>query len=128
MVAELRESDDPQARDMSASLRPLEQAALERLNGCLPKLSHQVRIGEHDQTAFALGLMLDYARTSGDTKFADLLVSKVRQFYFAFLPNDASGLLTCGCKSSFFARFLRPSLFLLANFALCNMPQGGQHM
>jgi hypothetical protein len=107
MVAELRESDDPQARDMSASLPPLEQAALERLNGWLPKLSHQARIGEHDQTAFALGLMLDYARASGDTKFA---------------------VLTCGCKSSFFARFLRPSPFLLANFALCNMPQGGQHM
>ena len=82
MVAELREWDDPEARDMSASLRPLEQAALERLNDWLPKLSHPVRIGEHDQTAFALGLMLDYARTSGDTKFADLLVSKARQFYF----------------------------------------------
>jgi hypothetical protein len=82
MVAELREWDDPEARAMSASLRPLEQAALERLKGWLPKLSHPVRIGEHDQTAFALGLMLDYARASGDTKFADLLVSKARQFYF----------------------------------------------
>jgi hypothetical protein len=50
-------------------------AALERLNGWLPKLSHPVRIGEHDQTAFALGFMLDYARASGDTKFADMLVS-----------------------------------------------------
>jgi len=55
MVAELREWDDPEARDMSASLRPLEQAALERLNDWLPKLSHPVRIGEHDQTAFASG-------------------------------------------------------------------------
>jgi Protein of unknown function (DUF2891) len=76
------EWDDPQAREMAANLRPLEQAALERLNGWLPKLSHPVRIGEHDQTAFALGLMLDYARASDDTKFADLLVSKARQFYF----------------------------------------------
>jgi Protein of unknown function (DUF2891) len=82
LVAELREWDDPEARDMSASLRPLEQAALERLSDWLPKLSHPVRIGEHDQTAFALGLMLDYARASGDTKFADLLVSKARQFLF----------------------------------------------
>jgi Protein of unknown function (DUF2891) len=72
---------DPQAREMAANLRPLEDA-LERLNGWLPKLSHPVRIGEHDQTAFALGLMLDYPRASGGTKFADLLVSKARQFYF----------------------------------------------
>ncbi len=81
LVAELREWDDPQARAMAANLRPLEQAVLERLNGWLPKLSHPVRIGEHDQTAFALGLMLDYARGTGNAEFADLLVSKARQFY-----------------------------------------------
>jgi hypothetical protein len=46
---------------MGANLRPLEEAALERVNGWLPKLSHPVRIGEHDQTSFALGLILDYA-------------------------------------------------------------------
>src|ERR1019366_1324770 len=81
LVAELREWDDPQAREMAANLRPLEDAALERLNGWLPKLSHPVRIGEHDQTAFALGLMLDYARATGNTKLTDLLASKARQFY-----------------------------------------------
>src|ERR1700730_17438023 len=82
LVAELGEWDDPQAREMAANLRPLEQAALERMNDWLPKLSHPVRIGEHSQTAFALGLMLDYARATGDSKFADLLVLKARQFYF----------------------------------------------
>jgi hypothetical protein len=62
LVAELREWDDPDARTMAANLRPLEEAALQRLNDWLPKLSYPVRIGEHAQTAFALGLMLDYAR------------------------------------------------------------------
>jgi hypothetical protein len=81
LVAELREWDDPDAREMAANLRPLEEAALGRLEDWLPKLSHPVRIGEHSQTAFALGLMLDYARATGDTKFADLLASKARQFY-----------------------------------------------
>jgi Protein of unknown function (DUF2891) len=81
LVAELREWDDPEARDMAANLHPLEEAVLLRQNDWLPKLSHPVRIGEHDQTAFAFGLMLDYARAKGDTKFADLLVSKARQFY-----------------------------------------------
>jgi hypothetical protein len=83
LVAELREWDDPHAREMAANLRPLEEAALERLNAWLPKLSHPVRIGEHDQTAFGLGLMLDYARAAGDTKFGDLIVSKAKQFYLA---------------------------------------------
>jgi hypothetical protein len=81
LVAELREWDDPQAREMAANLHPLDEAALERLKNWLPKLSHPVRIGEHDQTAFALGLMFDYARGSGDQKFAELVVSKAQQFY-----------------------------------------------
>src|SRR5258708_5402163 len=81
LLAGLREGDDPQAGEMAASLRPLEQAALKKMNDWLPKLSHPVRIGEHSQTAFALGLMLDYARATGDSKFADLLVLKARQFY-----------------------------------------------
>jgi hypothetical protein len=83
LAAELREWDDPQAREMSTNLRPAEQAALRRLEDWLPKLSHPVRIGEHAQTAFAMGLMLDYAHTAGDAKFAELVESKARQFYLA---------------------------------------------
>src|SRR5687768_13814189 len=66
LIAELREWDDAQAREMLANLRPLEEATLERLKTWLPKLSHPVRIGEHNQSAFALGLMLDYARAGGN--------------------------------------------------------------
>src|ERR1700733_1216522 len=54
LVAELREWDDPQAKEMEASLHPLETVVLERLRNWLPKLSHTVGIGAHDQTAFAL--------------------------------------------------------------------------
>ena len=80
--AELREWDDPQAKEMAVNLRPLEQAVLEHLNAWLPKLSNPVRIGEHDQSAFALGLMLDYAHGAGDQKLAALVTAKARQFYF----------------------------------------------
>jgi hypothetical protein len=45
-----------------------------------------VRIGVHDQTAFALGLMLDYAHDNGNKQFAELRVSKARQFYLG--DND----------------------------------------
>ena len=83
LVAELRQWDDPQAGEMVANLHPLEEAALERLNAWLPKLSNPVRIGEHDQTAFALGLMLDYARGSNDEKLIALGQSKAQQFFLA---------------------------------------------
>jgi hypothetical protein len=83
LCAELREWDDPQAREMSANLRPQEEAAVERLQTWLPKLSHPVRVGEHDQTAFALGLMLDYARTVGNETFARLVSDSARKFFLA---------------------------------------------
>jgi len=77
----LKEWKDPQAQEMAADLQPLEQAALEHLNAWLPKLANPVRIGEHDQTAFGLGLMFDYARITGDQKLATLVDSKARQFF-----------------------------------------------
>ena len=66
---------------MSANLRPLEEVAVERLSSWLPKLSHPVRIGEHDQTAFALGLMLDFARVSGNDAFGRLSAASAKKFF-----------------------------------------------
>jgi len=102
LSAELREWDDPQAREMSANLRPLEEAAVERLKTWLPKLSHPVRIGEHDQTAFGLGLMLDYAHTVGDEAFAKLVSDSARKFFLtdrncplAYEPSGEDFLSPC---------------------------------
>ena len=81
--AELREWDDPQAREMLANLKPLEDAAVERLKTWLPRLSHPVRIGEHDQTAFALGLILDYARGKDDEGLTKLAADSARKFFLA---------------------------------------------
>ncbi len=81
LCAELREWDDPQGREMLKNLQPLEEAAVDRLKTWLPKLSHPVRIGEHDQTAFGLGLMLDYARGKQDEAFAKLVEDAARKFF-----------------------------------------------
>ena len=83
LCAELREWDDPQAREMLANLKPLEDAAVERLRTWLPKLSHPVRIGEHDQTAFALGLIIDYARGKNDEGLVKLATDSARKFFLA---------------------------------------------
>jgi hypothetical protein len=83
LCAELREWDDPQAREMLANSKPLEDAVLERLTTWLPKLSHPIRIGEHNQTAFALGLVFDYARGKNDERLAKLAADSARKFYLA---------------------------------------------
>jgi len=113
LVAELREWDDPQAKEMAANLHPLEKVVLERLNNWLPKLSNPVRIGEHDQTAFALGLMFDYAHGNGDQKFVDLVVSKANQFYLsdkncplAYEPSGEDFLSPCLGEADLIRRVL----------------------
>ena len=118
LIAELREWDDPQAREMLAHLRPLEEAALERLTNWLPKLSHPVRIGEHAQSAFALGLMLDYARTAPNEKFARLLTDKAREFYLAdknaplaYEPSGEDFLSPVLGEADVMRRVLRPAEF-----------------
>jgi hypothetical protein len=113
LAAELREWDDPQAKEMATNLHALEEVVLERLNNWLPKLSNPVRIGEHDQTAFALGLMFDYSHGNGDQKFADLVVSKAKQFYFgdkncplAYEPSGEDFLSPCLAEADLMRRVL----------------------
>ena len=120
LTAELREWDDPQAKEMAGNLQPLEQAVREHLNAWLPKLSNPVRIGEHDQTAFALGLMLDYARGTGDQKLAALVTSKATQFYFrdkdcplAYEPSGEDFLSPCLGEADLMRRVLPSPEFVV---------------
>jgi DUF2891 family protein len=128
LVAELRDWNDPQAKEMAANLHPLEEVILERLDHWLPKLSNPVRIGEHDQTAFALGLMLDYANGDGDTKFAGLVLSKAKQFYLgdrncplAYEPSGEDFLSPCLAEADLMRRVLPSQEF--ARWLRVFMPQ-----
>lgn len=119
---ELREwsKDDPNgpAAELSANLQPLEQAAVGRLSTWLPKLSHPVRIGEHDQTAFAMGLMIDYARGRGDKPFLDLLLARAQAFFgadkncpLAYEPSGEDFLSPCLAEADVMRRVLAPREF-----------------
>jgi len=128
LAAELREWDDPQAKEMASNLRPLELVALDRLKTWLPKLANPVRIGEHDQTAFALGLMLDYARGGGDRQFAELALSKARQFYLndkncplEYEPSGEDFLSPCLGEADLMRRVLSSKEF--ANWLRAFLPQ-----
>jgi hypothetical protein len=118
LCAELREWDDPQAREMLANVKPLEDAAVERLRTWLPKLSHPVRIGEHDQTAFALGLILDYARGKNDEGLTKLAADSARKFFLAdtncplaYEPSGEDFLSPCLGEADVMRRVLPQSEF-----------------
>jgi len=60
---ELFEWHDPRAERWATRLSPLLDLAEERLRGWALKLPRPVRTGEHNQSAFGMGLLLDWARS-----------------------------------------------------------------
>lgn len=83
LAAELHEWNDPEARAWRDALRPLEQHAAAVFENWLPKLSHPVRSGTHDQTAFSLGLVHDWARITGAPGSGNLVERRSIAFYGA---------------------------------------------
>lgn len=82
LVQELDEWKDPAGQKLAADLLPLEQLAIDRLESWLPLLPHPVRTGEHNQTAFALGLMIDYARHKKSASFLEWLIERAHHLYY----------------------------------------------
>lgn len=83
LTAELRQSPIPEAKIWLDTLLPLEEEIVARVSAWLPKLAYPIRTGEHSQTAFAFGLMLDWAKVADNKEFEALLTSRVKDYYQA---------------------------------------------
>ena len=115
LSAELREWKDPQAQEWSSILKPLETAAANRLKQWLPKLAYPIREGEHAQTAFAFGLILDWARLAGNTEMEKILVSRIDALYLkdrdcplSYEPSGQDFLSPCIAEADLLRRILPP--------------------
>jgi hypothetical protein len=118
LSAELRAWDDPQAREWAAALAPLEALAATKLKAWLPKLHYPIRVGEHDQTAFAFGLVWDWARVAGDAEMTALLGDAATRFYrgdrdcpLRYEPSGQDFLSPCLAEADFMRRVLAPDDF-----------------
>lgn len=118
LAAELAEWDDAQARQWSRNLRPLERAAAGRLREWLPKLTYPIRAGEHSQSAFALGLVADWARRAGDVDMLALVETTARAHYLGdrgcplvYEPSGQDFLSPCLAEADLMRRFLPPAEF-----------------
>ncbi|MGY6555698.1 MAG: DUF2891 domain-containing protein [Wenzhouxiangella sp.] len=118
LTAELDEWDDAQAREWRAWLKPAEQIAVSRLHDWIPLLHYPIRDGEHSQTAFAFGLIHDYARRLQDQRTLDLLADAAERFYRAdrdcpihYEPSGHDFLSPCLAEADFMRRVLSPDEF-----------------
>jgi DUF2891 family protein len=110
LSGELHESNDP----LYPVIKPLEDAAVDRLKTWLPKLSYPVRSGEHSQTAFALGLILDSG--AGGEELSKLVRDRARAFYandrncpLAYEPSGEDFLSPCLAEADLMRRVLAPN-------------------
>ncbi|HMB52977.1 MAG TPA: DUF2891 domain-containing protein [Thermoanaerobaculia bacterium] len=118
LAAELRQWDDPDPRRWAQALAPLEAAAADRFRDWLPKLDYPIRIGEHAQTAFAFGLVHDWAETAGDDELAVLVDRRSRHYYLAdrdcplaYEPGGQDFLSPCLAEADLMRRLLAPPRF-----------------
>jgi hypothetical protein len=118
LAAELHEWNDPQGQEWAHTLEPLAGAAGARFRVWLPKLSYPIRIGEHNQTAFAFALVLDWARATGNSEMAALLEERTRHYYLAdrdcpmaYEPSGQDFLSPCLAEADLVRRVLPPPAF-----------------
>ena len=118
LTAELRQSKLPEAKKWLSNLLPLEQQAVKNISEWLPKLAFPIRTGEHSQTAFAFGLMLDWSRIAEDKAFESLLTKRIKSLYLkdincplAYEPSGQDFLSPCVAEADLMRRVMDKQVF-----------------
>lgn len=133
LTSELREWDDPQAKVWLTRLEPLENDIADSLKAWLPKLAYPIRLGTHNQSAFAFGLMWDWAEMSGDTEMLTLLKEKSLIFHendidcpLSYEPSGEDFLSPCLMEADLMRRILPPEDFVnWLSLFMPNIPKNG---
>ncbi|MCP6758061.1 MAG: DUF2891 domain-containing protein [Fischerella sp. CENA71] len=128
LAAEFREWNDNQAKEWLAVLEPLETLVASNFQRWLQNLELPNRTGTHGQTAFALGLVIDWARISKNENLVDLIENKIRKFYLSdrsyplnLEPLGYDFISPCLAEADLVRRILSPADF--ANWLTDFLPQ-----
>jgi hypothetical protein len=115
LTAELREWGTPEAHGWYTALAPLEEVVRQRFSLWLPKLFYPIRSGEHSQSAFALGLVHDWARVTGNAAMSELVRGKSIEFHhfdvdgpLAYEPSGQDFLSPVLAEADLMRRILPP--------------------
>ena len=118
LATELREWDDPKAKEWLAVIQPLEAEIVAATKTWLPKLAYPIRLGTHNQSAFAMTLMHDWAVAAGDEEFKALIESRARDYHLddadcplAYEPSGEDFLSPCLMEADLMRRVLSPPDF-----------------
>ncbi|MBX3378096.1 MAG: DUF2891 domain-containing protein [Phycisphaeraceae bacterium] len=98
-------------------LAPLTAAFVERFLTFLPRATYSVRVGMHQNSAFALRLALDYAAVSGEARLDAAIRSKARAWFAGdracptWEPDGADFLSPSMCEAELMRRVMEAEEF-----------------
>ena len=120
LTTELREWDDPLGDQWLNTLKPLEAVIVEQIGSWLPNLAYPIRLGTHNQSMFAFGLILDWAKAVDNFEMEHLVRSKTMQFHLrdrncplAYEPSGEDFLSPCLMEADLMRRVMT-----VADFAI----------
>jgi hypothetical protein len=118
LAEEVHGWDDEQAQEWASDLAPLEATAADRIKSWIPKLHYPIRVGEHSQTAFAFGLILDWAEAVEDEEMVTLIKGAALRFHLedlacplSYEPSGQDFLSPCLAEADLMRRILPPRQF-----------------
>jgi hypothetical protein len=113
LMAELREWPDPGAKAWIEILEPLEAVIVAQIKSWLPRLAYPIRVGTHNQSMFAFGLILDWARAAGDAEMTELITQRSLAFHkgdrdcpIEYEPSGEDFLSPCLMEADLMRRIL----------------------
>jgi Protein of unknown function (DUF2891) len=120
LSAELHAWQDPDAQRWAEAMVPLETATATRLNTWLLKLARPNRSGEHAQTAFALGLVYDWAAARNSATLLTTVRARAAIYYgrdrncpLAYEPAGEDFVSPCIAEADLMRRVLPAETFAL---------------
>lgn len=99
---ELKSWDDPDAKEWATVLQPLADLLSKRTQAYLTKLVYPIRTGQHENTAFSLTLMYEYAEAVGDHDLLNAIKTNSLRLFendkncdLAYEPSGSDFLSPC---------------------------------
>jgi hypothetical protein len=124
---------DPSVGTWATDFAPLERRAASQFKTWLPKLLTPMRVGEHSQTAFALGLVRDWAIEADDRELVALVDERARTYFgndrncpINFEPGGEDFVSACLGEADLMRRVLSPVQYAdWLSVALPTIPKNG---
>ena len=113
LYAELQSWDNAEARTYAANLAPLVQQFSKKLVGYVTDLPFPMRSGLHPNTAYSLGLLLDYTEAVSDPPLREAALKTANRFFLAdkgcptaYEPGGTEFLSPCLAEARLMSRVL----------------------